>query len=253
VGVGKRLTAHGRVVALDLLGHGRTASAGRSARVSVNRALLGRFLDEVAREPAVLMGNSMGGYLSIAQAAAEPTTVRALVLVAPAVPPPKGKSLDPRVAMLFAGLMTPFVASLIMRRRARRGPEQAVQDLLKLCTVDVARIAPEFLQAHLAMAHERATYGDVTHTDFITAARSLVTVLMRRSRYSEMVRRVRAPTLIVAGRHDRLVRLAAARALAAERPDWRLEVLDDVGHVPQLERPDQFLAVVEPWLRANAG
>jgi pimeloyl-ACP methyl ester carboxylesterase len=252
IGVGKQLTAHGRVLALDLAGHGRTRSLGRSARVSANRVLLARFLDAVARAPAVLIGNSMGGYLSLAQAAAEPPTVRALVLVAPAVPRPPGKSLDPRVAALFAGLMMPFVAGLLMRRRARRGHEQSVRDLLKLCTVDMARVAPEFLEAHVALAQERAGYGNGAHRDFIAAARSLVTVLMRRGRYLEMVRRVRAPTLIVNGKRDRLVRLSAALALAAERPDWQIEVLDDVGHVPQLERPEQFLAVVEPWLRSHA-
>src|ERR1700710_3049562 len=83
LGVGPQLSKVGRVVAVDLAGHGRTLSLGRSARVSANRALLSRFLGEVAREPAVLIGNSMGGYLSLAQAAAEPATVRALVLVAP--------------------------------------------------------------------------------------------------------------------------------------------------------------------------
>src|SRR5512133_1657597 len=59
--VGPRLTAHGRVLALDLVGHGLTRSLGRSARVSANRRLLGRFLAAVARAPAILFGNSMGG------------------------------------------------------------------------------------------------------------------------------------------------------------------------------------------------
>jgi pimeloyl-ACP methyl ester carboxylesterase len=56
----------------------------------------------------------------------------------------------------------------------------------------------------------------------------------------------------VQGRRDRLVRLESARALAASRPDWSIAVLDDVGHVPQLEAPEEFLGVVEPWLRARA-
>jgi pimeloyl-ACP methyl ester carboxylesterase len=247
--VGNQLAAHGRVLALDLAGHGRTLSLARSSRVSSNRVLLSRFLDAVAREPAVLIGNSMGGYLSIAQAAAEPASVRALVLVAPASPPPQGKGFDLKVAMLFAGLMMPLVAPLIMRRRAVRGPEQSVRDLLKLCTVDVNRIAPEIVAAHVELGRERATYGKVTGRDFIAAARSLMTVLLRRGRYAEMVRRVRAPTLLINGMQDRLVRIETARALAAQRPDWQFEVMDDVGHVPQLERPEQFLKIVEPWLQ----
>ena len=249
LGVGSRLSALGRVVAIDLAGHGRTLSLGRSTRVSANRALLSRFLAEVAREPAVVMGNSMGGYLSIAQAAAEPATVRALVLVSPASPRPPGTKLDARVVTLFAGLMAPFVASLIMVRRARRGPEQRVRDLLKLCTVKLDRIRPDLLEAHIAMAREREKYGAVARHDFIAAARSLMTVLIRGDRYLEMVRRVSAPTLLINGTRDRLVPIASARALAAARPDWKFAPLEDMGHVPQLECPDEFMAIVEPWLK----
>src|SRR3954469_11010018 len=122
--VGPALASHGRVVAPDLAGHGRTRFKGRSAHVSKNRELLSRFLQAVAREPAVLIGNSMGGYLSMAQASSEPASVRGLVLVAPAVPLPPGKKLDPRVFALFTGLMMPMVASLILRRRAKAGPEK---------------------------------------------------------------------------------------------------------------------------------
>ena len=66
-----------------------------------------------------------------------------------------------------------------------------------------------------------------------------------------MVAGIRARALIVQGSEDRLVRVEAARALAARRPDWRFELLEGVGHVPQLEAPERFLAAVEPWLRAE--
>jgi pimeloyl-ACP methyl ester carboxylesterase len=67
-----------------------------------------------------------------------------------------------------------------------------------------------------------------------------------------MVRGIEARALIVQGERDRLVRLAAVRALASARPDWRLVVLDDVGHVPQLEAPDRFLAEVARFLDLTA-
>jgi pimeloyl-ACP methyl ester carboxylesterase len=76
--------------------------------------------------------------------------------------------------------------------------------------------------------------------------------LMRRRHCFKMVATIRSGALIVQGRRDRLVRVEATRALAAARLDWRLEILDDIGHVPQLEAPDRFLAVVEPWLQGRA-
>jgi pimeloyl-ACP methyl ester carboxylesterase len=57
--------------------------------------------------------------------------------------------------------------------------------------------------------------------------------------------------LIIHGDRDRLVPLAAARALAARRPEFTLEVIDDCGHTPQMEVPDQFLAAAVPWLAAT--
>ncbi len=249
--VAPRLAAHGRVLAIDLAGHGRTLSLGRTAEVGANRRLLGRFLEEVAREPAVLVGNSMGGYISLAEAAAEPDKVAALVLVDPAIPRVPGAGFDARVIAFFAGVLLPGIGGALMRRRARRGPERTVRDTLALCCVDPSRVDAEVVAAHIALARERAGYGPVVGRDFLAAVRSLTAELVRRRRFFAMVATIRAPALIVQGERDRLVRVEAARALAAARPDWRLEVLPDVGHVPQLEVPARFLGIVEPWLREH--
>jgi pimeloyl-ACP methyl ester carboxylesterase len=248
--VAPQLASHGRVLAIDLAGHGRTRALGRTAKVGANRHLLGRFLAEVVREPAVLVGNSMGGYLSIAQAAAEPDKVAGLVLVDPAVPMVPGAGFDAGTVAVFAGLLLPGVGWGLMRRRAYRGPAQSVRDTLALCCVDPSRVDPAIVAAHVALAEDRTAFGREVGDSFLEAARSLTAVLVRRRAYHAMVASVRAPALLVHGARDRLVRLAAARALAAARPDWRLEVFDDVGHVPQLEVPGRFLAVVEPWLGA---
>jgi pimeloyl-ACP methyl ester carboxylesterase len=248
--VANALTTHGRVVALDLAGHGRTPSLGR-ARVGANRRLLGRFLEAVAGAPAVLVGNSMGGYLSLAEAAAEPAKVTALVLVDAAVPLASGGRLDRSIFTLFAALALPGLGEAFMRLRARRGPERMVRDVLRLCGVQPDRIAPEVLDAHVALALERATLGAVANRDFLAAQRSLMNRLVRRRQFFEMIAAIRAPALIVQGERDRLVRLAAARVLAAARPDWRLEVLAGVGHVPMIEAPERFLGVVGPWLEAQ--
>lgn len=250
--VAPALAAHGRVLALDLAGHGRTRGGRGRARVGANRRLLGAFLDAIGGGPAVLVGNSMGGYLALAEAAAEPDKVRALVLANAAVPLAPGGGFDRRVLALFSAFATPGLGEALVRARARRGPERQVRDLLALCGLEPARLPPGVYEAHVALATERARMGGVVHGDFLAAQRSLMGRLLRRGRFFEMVARVRAPALLVQGERDRLVRLAAARALAAARPDWRLEVLPGVGHVPQLEAPGRFLELVEPWLRAHA-
>lgn len=67
--MGPLLAARHRVVALDLTGFGRTPPMGRSSRVPELRRLLSDFIRHVSDEPVLLMGNSMGGLLSMVQAA----------------------------------------------------------------------------------------------------------------------------------------------------------------------------------------
>jgi pimeloyl-ACP methyl ester carboxylesterase len=52
----------------------------------------------------------------------------------------------------------------------------------------------------------------------------------------------------VHGELDRLVPLSCSQALVRQRPDWRLEVLHDVGHVPQIEVPERTAELVRGWI-----
>ena len=95
------LNPHARVWALDLPGFGRSEPGGRQVSVPANVAVLDRFLAEVVGEPAVLVGNSMGGMISILAAGERPDAVTGLVLLDPAIPGPR-RALDPLVAVTFA-------------------------------------------------------------------------------------------------------------------------------------------------------
>jgi len=66
------LAQRGRVLALDLPGFGLSPLAGRKATMSSSRSIIARFIHDVAATPVVLVGNSMGGALSISQAVADP-------------------------------------------------------------------------------------------------------------------------------------------------------------------------------------
>ena len=69
--------ANRRVVALDLHGFGLTPGARYTSTVQRNARLLDRFVREVTGTPVILVGNSMGGLISILQTAAAPDTVGA--------------------------------------------------------------------------------------------------------------------------------------------------------------------------------
>jgi len=249
--VGPALSTRARVLAPDLPGFGRTPLADRSAHVRANRVFLDRILDAVTDGPVILVGNSMGGLLAMMEAAARPEKVAGLVLVCPAQPRPRRGWLDPVVALTFAAYALPGVGERVLGwRAARLGPEGLVRQTLAFCCAEPARVPAEVVAAHVALARERLERMPWANAAFVDAARSLVTVLAGRREMEAMIERIAAPTLLIQGAADRLVPVAASRALAAVRTDWSLAVLDGVGHVPQLEAPRRFVATVLDWLTA---
>ena len=252
--VGPALAARARVLAPDLAGFGRTPLAGRSAHVRANAQLLDRFIDAVAEGPATLIGNSMGGLLAMMEAERQPEKVTRLVLVGAAQPRPPGTRFDPVVALTFAAYAVPGLGEQFMRwRAARRGPEGLVRDTLQLVCADPGRVPAEVVAAHVALARDRMDRMPWGNQAFLEAARSIVITLARRREVHAMIGRIAAPALLVQGTRDRLVSLAASRATAALRPDWTLAVLEGIGHVPQLEAPERFVATVTGWLDGNVG
>lgn len=247
--LGPRLAQRARVVAPDLAGFGRTPLAGRSSSVAANRALLDRFVDHIAPDPVVLCGNSMGGLLSIMQAAAHPEKVAALVLIDPALPRANGARPDPLVIASFASYAIPGFGERFVAARARAlGPEGLVRETMRLCNADPARIAPEIVQAHVELARERLESMPWANKAFLEAARSLLSVLARKRAFRSLMATITPPALIIHGDRDRLVPVAAAREAAEACPHWSLEILEGVGHTPQLEVPGMVSEIVTGWL-----
>lgn len=246
------LTSRCRVLAPDLAGFGLTAGGPRSSTVPANRRLLDRFLIEVAQEPVVLIGNSMGGLISAMEAAKNPAAVSHLVLIDPALPVPLAWP-DPKVSAIVAEMMLPPRArQALQRRRGPRSPEQLAMDLLALVCADPRRVPAEVVQEHLALARRRA--GDEhANRDFMIAAQSLRPFLgSGRRRFSAMLRSIQAPVLLLHGDRDRLINIRAARNAANANPTWTFETAHGVGHVPQLEAPEWTADHVLRWLTTHA-
>lgn len=242
-----------RVLALDLAGFGHTRSGSRSSSVHANQQLLHHFLTSVAGTPAILVGNSMGGLISILQASAQPDTVAGLVLVDPALPVGPRSRPDPRVAATFTAFAVPAVGrTLLARRRSSTSAEQAAHDLLALCCVDPGRIPAHIVDKHVELATQRREYPDVD-AELLTAARSLLWLLADRRKYAAMQQAITAPVLLLHGDQDRLVPVTSARATARANPAWRYAEAHDVGHIPQLEAPEWTADQVLRWLADHPG
>ncbi|HEX3898479.1 MAG TPA: alpha/beta hydrolase [Mycobacteriales bacterium] len=246
------LRDHVRVMAIDLAGHGLSPAAGRSTTVGGNRRLLDRFIREVAGEPVVLVGNSMGGMISILEAAAAPERVRGAVLVDPALPRPLLSRGDARVAAQFAVMSLPLLGeAAYVRRRARYSAEHHIRQTLRLCTVDQRRVPDDVIAAGVGVIERRGA-AEFPPSDVTVAGRSVVQRVLRARELQRAMAAITSPVLLLHGAKDRLVPVAAARQAAKSFPSWRLAIAEDIGHVPMMEAPEWTADQILDWLRTDA-
>ncbi len=245
------LTGRARVLALDLPGFGLSEPGERPATVPANVAVLERFIRKVAGGPVVLVGNSMGGMISILLANRAPHLVRGLVLLDAALPVPLRDAVR-RVgaAPLVVVSAVPGLGESVMRsRRNRFGPRTTVHSMLRLCGVDPRSLPPELIERSVALIDRRTDVAGMDRA-FVTAARSLLWVLTRARTLRATMAAITAPVLLVHGEQDRLVPVAAARAAARDHRRWVYVELPGVGHVPQLQVPRRLADHVLAWMDA---
>ncbi|CAN5462180.1 alpha/beta fold hydrolase [soil metagenome] len=246
-----------RVLALDLPGFGHSEPLGRGTSVSDNRDVVVRFVRELAEGPVTLVGNSMGGMISVLAAHAHPSLVQRLVLVNPALPgllnPRSVRQIDPTLLLHFALYNTPLVGNAWLKlRRRRTTPGQQVLDLLDLICTDPARVPKDTVDLLISLASARRLYA-WSDGAFLEAQRSIMRMLsLHRTRYVEALDRLRMPTLLVHGEDDRLVNVGNARAVAPRNPRIDLVTMPGVGHAPQLEVPGELLSILERWMGGPA-
>jgi pimeloyl-ACP methyl ester carboxylesterase len=247
--VAPRLAERGAVLAPDLPGFGLSPGAGRDTGVRAQRRLVHRVLTRFLERPVVLVGNSLGGLVALAEAGLHPENVAGLILVDAAVPVPGRTRPDHLVTAAFSAYMVPPLGRRLVRRYLdRHNPEEVVAGAFALCSVDPVRIPKDVVAAHVALEKQRLGRRVENDRSFVNAARSLALIHLADAPVQRLVARISSTTLVIHGDRDRLVNVESARALVRCRPDWTLRVIEDAGHIPMLEVPDRFLIAVESWL-----
>lgn len=216
------------VVAYDAFGHGKSARGAR--RLTLPRlARLGLgLLDALGVEQAVLIGNSMGGGTALHMALYEPGKVRGLVLV-------------DAVGLADQEWFIPLWPALSARHVASGA--DWTWDLAYSLAVERRSALSDDVRTHVL-----ATRGDDELRGVTSQAMYSVVSDIFRTDLAGDLRHVRAPTLVVAGRHDRLVTVEHAERLARGIDGARLEILEPLGHLPEIEDAALLASVVRPFV-----
>jgi pimeloyl-ACP methyl ester carboxylesterase len=226
--------------ALDLPGFGDSGPApvgyGPADHARIVIAYLDQRSDRRGGRPVHLVGNSLGGVVTVLVAALRPDLVRTLTLVSPAMPwlrPRRGSDLA--VPML----LLPGVGTYAQRRLDTLPAQRRAAGVIDLCFAHPERV-PLNRRAEAEAEIERRTDLPWAGDAFTRSLRGLARSYFAGGAWSlwARARAITAPTLVVWGTEDRLVPVTLAPRTAAEIPDSRLLVVPEVGHVAQLESPE---------------
>jgi len=223
-----------RVLALDLpgLGASEVPPDFDFTAESLAREIMA-FLDYKALTQVHLIGNSLGGHLSLYLAYHHPDRVGQIVPVCPAA------YLDRRRAFRAALIKAPFLAEAI---RPFFGP-WSVRLFLRECFFD-----PELVTEAVVSQRSQPLQRPDLAVNLVKLARNYFS-----TGFIELSRNYKAlttPVLLVWGAHDRVIDTDRfAERLHGDLPGSRLVIIDRAGHVPHEERPEVFNDLVIRFLR----
>ena len=223
-----------RAIALDLPGFGASPMPSWPIEMPAYGQLIHDFCEKLGIEGGAIVGNSMGGMIAVEAVTAAPGRFEQLVLVAAAgilnTWHPEERAVATALAWKTFG---PHFGDrgrwIVTHPRARQivfGPFVRYPN----------RLRADLLFEQIDSGLERAEgFGDALHA------------AIRHDMRGELSE-IEIPTMVLWGQSDRVIPVSAALSYHRRIPHSRLEIFERTGHVPQLERPLRFNAVVDEFL-----
>lgn len=232
-----------RVLAPDLPGHGGTEARGTAHAAPYLGDWLISFLRETCEQPAVLVGNSLGGRTALEAALLSPHDVRGLVLLCPAVAFRRLRQLVP-----FVRLLPDELAALpvrVPRRIAMRGLRGLFADPSRIPQAWLEAAIDEFVRVITIRANRLSTFSALRHI--------YLDEPFGEKGFWDRLPGLEPPALFVWGDKDALVPAGFARFVAEALPDAGSVILPDCGHVPQFEYRDRTATLTREFIAALPG
>jgi pimeloyl-ACP methyl ester carboxylesterase len=236
-----------RVVTFDQRSHGLSAPAehGDLTLRSIGRDL-GAVVEAVAGDRrVVIVGHSMGGIAALALAEQRPELVAERVAGVVFVGAAASDLLRGAMGSV-TGALRPRIASLMGAPqrvdRLRKAVLRSPGDLSGI----VARLTQFGPDAPPEVVHHIVGLAGRARSEVWTTG---LAELMEAD-FGHAVARITMPSLVIVGEHDRVTPPASAVELAGALPEGRLVVLEGVGHVPMLERPERLALEIGTFAKA---
>jgi pimeloyl-ACP methyl ester carboxylesterase len=226
------LAARYRVLAVDLPGFGKSDRRDGDYSPDALADLLAEILTRKGIQRADVVGHSWGCSVVLAFALRHPDRLRRLTVIS-------GWIYDEQLLPLMRWARVPGLGEALFALFYR----QAIGERLYANFAD-----PRFVTQRVVDEVERQMALDGAVAAALAAARGMGRFAANETRYHT----IKAPTLLIWGRDDRVARLPFGERLAAELPHARLVVIPRCGHIPMWECTGETAAALTDFLAGAA-
>jgi pimeloyl-ACP methyl ester carboxylesterase len=225
------LASDHRVVRMDNRGIAQSQSKTQTWTMEDMANDVVAVIDALGAASVHLVGTSMGGMIAQLVAAQYPSRVSRLVLMATTYGGRESVPPEPRAVAVLGP--TPGLSVAEQRRRGLRA----------LTSDAFAEDHADLIEMLVAQRERNPTPGPTFKAQF--------DAIMLSDR-SEVVSRIRCPTLVIHGDLDPLVPIHNGHMLADRIQGSRFVLLEGCGHLPHLERPEETAKAIREFLSAPA-
>jgi pimeloyl-ACP methyl ester carboxylesterase len=217
--IGKYLTPYFRVIAPDLPGFGESSlDPGGDYSIGVQVERVKAFIRALEIKSLHLGGSSMGGSIAGAYAARYPDDLKSLLLISPGGV--ASSETSGMYRLIEEGKPNPLIA-------------KSAEDYEYL--MDFVFVKKPFIPSPIkkALIQEAIAHEPLYQKIFKQLLSSVDSPL------EVVLEGLPVPTLIIWGAQDRVLHVSGAKILESVIPKARVEVIDAVGHLPMIEKPEE--------------
>lgn len=206
-----------RLIACDIRGFGKSKDEKSLLNMDLFADDLIEFMDKLSIDKAVICGLSMGGYITLNAAKRFPDRFEALILCD-----------------------TQCISD------TEEIKEKRLITIAKIEMEGVAHFNEEFIKSVFhkdSLTHKKELVEELGSVVFANSQHSIIQGLLAlaiREDTCAILEKIRIPTLIICGREDAVIPLEESQYLKEHILGSTLKIIDDAGHVSNLEKPNEF-------------
>lgn len=216
-----------RLIACDIRGFGKSMDETSHLSMDLFADDIIQFMDALNIEKAVICGLSMGGYIAL--------------------------NLMKRYSNRFEGLILCDTQSIADTAGVKENRYKIIKKIEADGVFDFNDGFIEKVIYENSMGNKEKLLRDLIYVVFSNSEHIIkqgLVALAERSEMSSILNSINVPTLILCGREDEVTPLVQSEMMHAAIPRSVLHVIDNAGHVSNLEQPDTFNKHLLDFLRS---